>query len=42
MGTTWESLVERQIGEAREQSKFDNLPLHGQPLPNDDNPYAGE
>lgn len=42
VGTSWESLVERQIREAMEQGKFDHLPLHGQPLPNDDNPYAGE
>ena len=42
VGTSWESLVERQIREAMEQGKFDDLPLKGKPLPNDDNPYAGE
>jgi len=42
VGTSWESLVERQIREAMEAGKFDDLPLHGKSLPNDDNPYAGE
>lgn len=39
---TWESLVERQIREAMEQGKFDNLPFQGQPLPKEDDAYAGE
>ncbi len=42
VGPTWESLVERQIREAMEDGKFDRLPFQGEPLPNDDNPYAGE
>ena len=41
-GPTWESLIDRQIREAMEQGEFDNLPHHGAPLPNDDNPYAGD
>lgn len=39
---TWESLVERQIREAMEAGKFDNLPLQGQPLPKEDDAYAGD
>jgi Domain of unknown function (DUF1992) len=42
VGANWESLIERQIREAMEQGKFDDLPLHGQPLPNHDNPWAGD
>ena len=41
-GKTWESLIDRQIREAMEEGKFDDLPHHGAPLPNDDNPLAGE
>jgi len=39
---TWESAIERQIREAMEEGRFDNLPHHGEPLPNDENPYAGD
>ena len=42
VGSSWETLVDRQIREAAEEGKFDDLPHHGQPLPNDDNPYAAE
>lgn len=42
VGPDWETLIERQIREAMEEGKFDNLPHQGEPLPNDDNPYAGE
>jgi hypothetical protein len=42
IGPTWESLIDRQIREAQEAGEFDNLPHQGAPLPNDDNPYAGE
>jgi DnaJ family protein C protein 28 len=42
VGPSWETLIERQIREAVEQGRFDRLPHHGEPLPNDDNPYAGE
>lgn len=42
VGPTWESLIERQIREAQEEGRFDDLPHQGQPLPNDDNPMAGE
>jgi DnaJ homologue, subfamily C, member 28, conserved domain len=41
-GRAWESLTDRLIREAAQRGEFDNLPLHGQPLPNRDNPYAGE
>jgi Domain of unknown function (DUF1992) len=37
-----ETLIERQIREATEEGRFDNLPHQGKPLPNDDNPYAGD
>ncbi len=39
---TWERLVERQIREAMEAGKFDNLPFRGEPLPKEDDAYAGE
>lgn len=41
VGPDWETLIERQIREAMEEGKFDSLPYQGEPLPNDDNPYAG-
>ena len=41
-GIPRETLIERQIREAMEQGAFDNLPHQGKPLPNDDNPHAGE
>jgi hypothetical protein len=40
--TTRETLLDRQIREAAEEGQFDNLPHHGQPLPNDENPYAAD
>lgn len=42
VGPNWESLIDRQIREAMEEGKFDNLPYQGAPLPNDENPYAGD
>jgi len=42
VGPTWETLIDRQIREAMEEGKFDDLPHQGRPLPNDDNPYAGD
>jgi hypothetical protein len=42
VGPTWETLIDRQIREAMEEGKFEGLPYHGEPLPNDDNPYAGD
>jgi len=42
VGPDWETLIDRQIREAIEEGAFDNLPHEGEPLPNDDNPYAGE
>jgi hypothetical protein len=42
VGPDWETLIERQIREAMEEGRFDDLPHRGQPLPIDDNPMAGE
>jgi hypothetical protein len=42
VGPGWETLIERQIREAAEAGEFDHLPHQGEPLPNDDNPYAGD
>ncbi|HJP89141.1 MAG TPA: DUF1992 domain-containing protein [Candidatus Limnocylindrales bacterium] len=42
VGRSWESLVDRQIREAMAEGAFDNLPHQGAPLPNDENPLAGE
>jgi hypothetical protein len=39
---TWESLIDRQIREAMEEGKFDDLPHRGRPLPRDDDSFAGE
>ena len=41
-GPTRESLIDRQIREAQEEGQFDNLPHQGAPLPNNDNPLAGD
>jgi hypothetical protein len=41
-GTPRETLIDRQIREAIEEGAFENLPYQGQPLPNDENPYAAE
>ncbi|HUP82921.1 MAG TPA: DUF1992 domain-containing protein [Candidatus Limnocylindria bacterium] len=41
-GPSWETLIDRQIREAQEEGQFDNLPHHGAPLPNTDNPRAGD
>jgi hypothetical protein len=38
----WESLIERQIREAADEGKFDDLPHQGQPLPLEDDSAAGE
>jgi hypothetical protein len=42
VGPDWETLIERQIREAMASGEFDHLPYQGEPLPNDDNPYAGD
>ena len=42
VGPSWETLMERQIREAMDSGKFDELPHRGKPLPNDENPYAGD
>lgn len=42
VGPDWETLIERQIREAMEEGRFEQLPYQGEPLPNDDNPYAGD
>ena len=39
---TWERLVDRQIREAMEAGKFDDLPYRGERLPAADDTYAGE
>lgn len=39
---SWESLVDRQIREAMEEGKFDDLPFQGRPLPIEDDSLAGE
>ena len=39
---SWESLIDRQIREAMDEGKFDDLPHRGAPLPNDENPHARE
>jgi Domain of unknown function (DUF1992) len=39
---TWESLVDRQIREAMEDGRFDDLPYAGKPLPVEDETFAGE
>ena len=39
---TWESLVDRQIREAMEDGRFDDLPHQGDSLPVEDETYAGE
>ena len=42
LGSSGETLLERQIREAVEEGRFDNLPHKGKPLPNDENPYAAD
>jgi hypothetical protein len=42
LGFPGETFLERQIREAVEDGRFDNLPHQGKPLPNDENPYAAE
>jgi hypothetical protein len=42
LGTSWESLVERQIREAMDAGAFDELPFQGEPLPIEDDSAAGE
>src|SRR5437763_13153521 len=42
VGPSWETLIDRQIREAMEEGKFDDLPYRGERLPNRDNPYADE
>lgn len=42
LGSSRETLLERQIREAVEEGRFDNLPHQGKPLPNDENPYAAD
>jgi hypothetical protein len=39
---TWESLVDRQIREAMEDGRFDDLPFKGEPIPLEDDSLAGE
>lgn len=39
---TWESLVERQLREAMDDGRFDDLPYRGERLPIEDDAYAGD
>src|SRR3954447_17255959 len=41
-GPTWESIVERQIREAIEAGKFDDLPYRGERIPLEDDSAAGD
>src|SRR5215211_641363 len=41
-GSSRETLLDRQIREAVEAGRFEDLPYQGKPLPNDENPYAAE
>src|SRR5882724_4522239 len=36
---SWESWIERKIRESMERGEFDNLPGHGQPIPDLARPY---
>src|SRR6185503_17512627 len=38
----WESALDQIVREARERGAFDDLAGAGRPLPNDENPFAGE
>lgn len=40
LGSSWESLIERQIRQAAQEGAFNDLPYQGQALPNDENPHA--
>jgi Domain of unknown function (DUF1992) len=42
VGSSWESLIERQIREAMAEGAFDDLPYQGQRLPIEDDSAAGE
>ena len=42
VGSSWESLVERQIREAMDDGAFEDLPYRGEPLPLVDDTLAGE
>jgi hypothetical protein len=42
VGPAWDTLIERQIREAMDDGRFDNLPHQGSRLPDDANPHAGD
>ena len=42
VGESWESLIERQIREATEDGRFDDLPHQGSRLPLEDDSAAGD
>ena len=42
VGRTWESLIDRQIREAMEDGRFDDLPYQGERLPLEGDDAAGE
>ena len=41
-GKPRETLIDRQIRQAIDEGAFTDLPYQGEPLPNDENPYAAE
>ena len=42
IGSSWESLIDRQIREAMKEGAFEDLPYRGQRLPIEDDSAAGE
>ena len=38
-GVSWETWIDRQIREGMERGEFDDLPGHGQPIPDVDRPH---
>ncbi len=42
VAATWESLIERQLREAMEDGRFDDLPFRGERIPLDDDAFAGD
>lgn len=42
VGSTWESLIDRQIREAMDEGAFEDLPYRGERLPIEDDSASGE
>lgn len=42
VGSTWESLIDRQIREAMDEDAFEDLPYRGERLPIEDDSASGE